>query len=305
MVGKGGRGGRGNVRFASSINRTPVLAEEGERGQANTLLLELRLIADVGIVGLPNTGKSTLLSVISRAMPKVADYPFTTKEPILGVVARGWRAFVTVEIPGLLEGAHKGIGLGLEFLRHARRTRLLVHLVDGSVQDPGASVRAVNQELHLYDESLGTRLQVLVVNKLDITEVRQRMPDLRRQLGSSGRSLHFISAATGEGVEALLQQVQELLDKLPQEQPRPPEEVPVLRPRARGARVSVSKAKGVYVVSSLRAERLAGRANLRQLQARLQLRQELIRLGVAKVLDEAGVEPGDLVRIGAAEFRWE
>ena len=185
MIGRGGRGGRGNARFKTSINQTPVLAEEGEPGEGSTLLLELRLIADVGIVGLPNAGKSTLLSVISRALPKVADYPFTTTEPILGVVERGWRAFVAVEIPGLLEGAHKGVGLGLEFLRHARRTRLLVHLVDGSVEDPVTSMNAVNQELRLYDESLGARPQIVVVNKVDITEVRQRVAYLRRELDRS------------------------------------------------------------------------------------------------------------------------
>ena len=305
LIGRGGRGGRGNARFKTSINQTPVLAEEGEPGEGSTLLLELRLIADVGIVGLPNAGKSTLLSVISRALPKVADYPFTTTEPILGVVERGWRAFVVVEIPGLLEGAHRGIGLGLEFLRHARRTRLLVHLVDGSVEDPVASMNAVNRELRLYDESLGERPQIVVVNKVDITEVRQRVADLRRELGPSGVALHFISAVTGEGVETLLVEVQKLLDKLPLEQPRGPEEIPVLRPKAKGARVSVTKEEGVYVVSSAGAERLVGLADLRQFQAKLQLRQEMIRLGVAKALEDAGVEPGDTVRIGATVFRWE
>ena len=305
LVAKGGRGGRGNQSFASSTNRAPVLAEQGEPGEEQTVLLELRLLADVGIVGLPNAGKSTLLSVISRTAPKIADYPFTTKEPQLGVVERGWKTFVAVEVPGIVEGAHMGSGLGLEFLRHARRTRLLVHLVDGAAEDPVGDTQVVNRELSLYEESLAERPQLLIVNKIDRAEVRQRIPDLRRALAGMGTSLYFISAATGEGVEELVTRVQELLAELPLEPPGAQEAVPVLRPKARGGRGTVAKEGGLFVVSSARAERLVGVADLRRFQARLQLRQELARLGVVKALEEAGVKQGDRVRIGAVEIRWE
>ena len=305
LVAKGGSGGRGNVHFASSTNQTPVLAQEGEAGERCTVLLELRLIADVGLVGVPNAGKSTLLSRISNAKPQVADYPFTTKEPVLGVVRQGWKSFVAIEIPGLLEGAHTGIGLGLEFLRHARRTRLLIHVVDGSAEDPVADVRAVNEELRLYDESLGARPQILVVNKSDLPEVQARLLDLRRSLLPGGGSVHVISAVTGEGVPQLLAQAQELLEQLPKTPSEPPSELPVLRPRPRETRISVVKKGDVYVVTAPKVERLARLADLRQFRARLQLRQELAKLGVVRALEEAGVEQGDYVRIGEVEIRWE
>ncbi len=306
LVARSGRGGRGNAHFATSVNQVPLLAEEGEKGEEKVTLLELRLLADVGVIGIPNAGKSTLLSVISRAKPKIAEYPFTTTEPVLGVVERGWRSFVALEIPGLLEGAHRGVGLGLEFLRHARRTRLLIHLLDGFETDVVGNMHAVNRELSLYDESLGTRPQVLAVNKVDLTGVRDQIPELRRELAPSGVSLHFISAVTGEGIEGLLTKVWELLADLPPERPSTPGEVPVLRPKAQPRlRASVAKRGGVYVVSSPRAERLVGLADLRRFQARLQLRQELAKLGVVKALEEAGVEPGDPVKIGEVEIRWE
>ena len=305
LVAKGGAGGRGNVHFATSTNQAPVLAQEGEAGEERTVLLELRLIADVGLVGVPNAGKSTLLSRISNAKPQVADYPFTTKDPVLGVVQQGWKSFVAIEIPGLLEGAHTGIGLGLEFLRHARRTRLLIHVVDGSAEDPAADVRAVNQELRLYDESLGARPQILVVNKGDLPEVQARVPDLRESLLPEGGPVHIISAVTGEGVAQLLTQVQALLENLPKNPPEPPGEPPVLRPQPREARISVVKKEDGYVVTAPKVERLVGVADLRQFRARLQLRQELAKLGVVRALEEAGVEKGDYVRIGEVEIRWE
>ena len=305
QIARGGVGGRGNTHFASSTNQAPVLAEEGDVGEERVILLELRLLADAGIIGIPNAGKSTLLSVISRARPKIAEYPFTTMEPVLGVVERGWKSFVVLEIPGLLEGAHQGVGLGLAFLRHAKRTRLLIHLLDGFEQDPLANLRAVNRELSLYDEPLGTRPQVLAVNKVDITEVRERVPELRSTLGSLGVSIHFISAVTGEGVEELLADVQQLLEKLPKEQPPRSNEVPILRPKPTHARASVVKMGEVYVVSSPRAERLVGLVDLRRFQAWLQFRRQLEKLGVVKALEEAGVEQGELVRIGSVEIRWE
>ena len=305
LVARGGAGGRGNVHFASSTNQTPVLAQGGEAGEVCEALLELRLIADVGLVGVPNAGKSTLLSRISNAKPRVAGYPFTTKEPILGVVQQGWKSFIAIEIPGLLEGAHNGVGLGLEFLRHARRTRLLIHVVDGSAEDPAANVRAVNEELRLYDESLGARPQVLVVNKSDLPEVQVRVAELRESLSPIGGPVHVISAVTGAGIGPLLATVQELVEQLPKEPFGIPEEPVVLRPGPREPRISVVKDGDVYVVTAPRVERLVGLADLRQFRARLQLRQELAKLGVVRALEEAGVEPGEYVRIGDIEILWE
>ncbi|HET8944683.1 MAG TPA: GTPase ObgE, partial [Dehalococcoidia bacterium] len=179
-VARGGLGGWGNARFKSSTNQAPRIAQRGQPGEEARLRLDLKLLADVGIVGLPNAGKSTLLSVISAARPKIADYPFTTLEPALGVVESGWERFVVADIPGLIEGAHEGVGLGLEFLRHIERTRLVVHLVDGSSPDPVRDYETVNAELREYGQELADREQVLVVNKIDIPEVSARMGELTK-----------------------------------------------------------------------------------------------------------------------------
>ena len=181
----------------------------------------------------------------------------------------------------------------------------MIHVVDGSAEDPVADVRAVNEELRLYDESLGARPQILVVNKSDLPEVQARLPDLRRSLLPGGGSVHVISAVTGEGVPQLLAQAQELLEQLPKTPSEPPSEPPVLRPRPRETRISVVKKGDVYVVTAPKVERLARVADLRQFRARLQLRQELAKLGVVRALEEAGVEKGDYVRIGEVEIRWE
>src|SRR5690606_13770003 len=177
VIVKGGRGGRGNARFATSQNQAPRYAEKGEPGEEKWIILELRLIADVGIVGVPNAGKSTLLSVISNARPKIADYPFTTLEPNLGVVFYDDQDLVVADIPGLVEGAHLGVGLGHSFLRHVQRTRLLVHLLNGANEDPLADYNQINQELALYDERLGERPQIVVFNKMDLPEAATRWPE--------------------------------------------------------------------------------------------------------------------------------
>ncbi len=174
VVAPGGRGGRGNTHFVSSANQAPRVAEKGEPGVELWLILELKLIADVGIVGVPNAGKSTLLSVVSNARPKIADYPFTTLEPNLGVVIYDDRDLVFADIPGLVEGAHMGIGLGHSFLRHVQRTRLLVHVLNGAADDPIADFNQINQELALYDEKLGARPQIVIFNKMDMPEVAAR-----------------------------------------------------------------------------------------------------------------------------------
>ena len=201
---RGGRGGRGNAYFASSTNQFPLLAEQGEPGESLRLRLELKLLADIGIIGLPNAGKSSLLSVVSAARPKVAAYPFTTLEPALGVVEHRLQTFVMVDIPGLIEGAHEGVGLGHDFLRHIERTRALVHMVDGSTEDPLGDYRKINAELTQFNAELAAKPQIVAVNKTDITEVRQRQPELKSAFAAEGIEALFVSAVTHSNIEALL-----------------------------------------------------------------------------------------------------
>ena len=218
VVATGGRGGKGNAHFVSSTNRSPRFAQPGEAGQERELDIELRLLADVGIIGMPNAGKSTLISVISSVRPKIADYPFTTLVPNLGVVGYGdGKSFVVADIPGLIEGAHEGHGLGHKFLRHVTRTSLLIHLIDGSridAEDPLKNWRTVNRELALFDPALGEKPQIVVVNKIDLTEARERAKALAKELPKRYRPLHLISAATTEGVQALVQTVGGKIDAL-------------------------------------------------------------------------------------------
>lgn len=214
VAAKGGRGGRGNARFATATRRAPRHAEPGTAGQERRVELELKLIADVGLVGFPNAGKSTLLSRVSAARPKIADYPFTTTEPYLGVVALpDGRSFVMADIPGLIEGAHQGAGLGHTFLRHIIRTRVLIHLVDLAVldRDPFADFETVNRELRLYDPSLHGRPMLVGLNKIDLPEARARVPHATAAITALAYRVFSISAATGEGVDALLWAAAELL----------------------------------------------------------------------------------------------
>ena len=207
VVAKGGKGGRGNARFVSSTNRSPRKVQPGLPGEEKELDIELRLLADVGIIGLPNVGKSTLISVISAARPKIADYPFTTLVPNLGVVSYGeGHSFVVADIPGLIEGAHRGEGLGHKFLRHVSRTSLLIHLLDAtrvSEKDPLADWRAINAELELFDPALAAKPQIVVANKIDVTEARASVALLQREFLSKGIFFCAISAVTGEGLPEL------------------------------------------------------------------------------------------------------
>jgi GTPase len=220
IVARGGRGGRGNAHFATPTHRAPRVAEPGEAGEERRLRLELRLLADVGLVGVPNAGKSSLLRRISAARPKVAAYPFTTTEPMLGVVplpdAPG---IVVADIPGLIAGAHRGTGLGMEFLRHIERTRLLVHVVDLSGEDPEADLATVERELARHTPSLHRRPTIVAANKLDLPEARARWEAFAARLASQGRTAVPISAATGEGVPALLGAIVTTLRTLPRPEP--------------------------------------------------------------------------------------
>ena len=302
MVARGGRGGYGNTRFATPVNQAPRIAQKGEVGDEASLILELKLIADVGIIGHPSVGKSTLLAAASAARPKIAAYPFTTTEPILGVVDVGHNSFVLAEIPGLIEGAHRGLGLGHDFLRHAERTRVLIHLLDGSSASPRADMDQINKELAMFNPVLASKRQLVAVNKIDLPQVLERIPELQKELGN-GEAPLFISAATTEGVSQLMTKACEMLDSIAT--PQPVEAITVFRPQPRKERVTVSMEGEVFVVSSSRAEKLIARMDVQNPEARAYIRNQFTRIGVAKALKNAGVKLGDMVRFGKVEMKWE
>ena len=300
----GGRGGKGNADFVSSTQQAPYIAEKGERGEERIYRLELKLMADVGVIGQPNAGKSTLLAAATMASPKVAGYPFTTIEPQLGVVTLGWESFVLAEIPGLIEGAHLGVGLGHEFLRHATRTRVLVHLVDGGVPDIEAAVREVNEEIEAYGAGLEHKPQILAVNKTDMPEVAAREPEIRDALSWFAGPLFFLSGASGQGVPELVRAAAAEAQRAPA-MPEP-EVLPVPQPVAVGGgspRVYVD-AEGEYVVEHPAAERLVAGSDLRKWAGLAQLKLQLDRLGVTDALERAGVSNGDTVRFADIELEW-
>ena len=309
-VAEGGRGGRGNASFANSVNRFPVLAEEGEPGSGVTLRLELKLLADVGIVGMPNAGKSSLLAAVSGARPRVAGYPFTTLEPVLGVVEWKTREFVAVDIPGLIEGAHRGVGLGHDFLQHVERTRVLVHVVDGASDDPVADYRQVREELRLFDRALEDKRWLVALNKTDIPEARSRVGGFGETLRPEDVEVYPISASSRDGIDLLLNGVLRLLAEAVPAGSTPPrrsgvEETPVLRPRPLYQVPRVIRDGGCLVVESAPAARVAAMVDRRNWNAMVQFRRYLKRVGVLKALEDAGVGPGDPVRIGKLEWEWE
>ncbi len=314
VVARGGRGGRGNARFATSTLQFPLLAEEGERGERKELRLELKLLADVGIVGAPNAGKSSLLAAVTAARPKVASYPFTTLEPVLGVVADRGEEFVMVDIPGLIEGAHAGVGLGHDFLRHVERTRVLVHVVDGSDDDPELVMNRVAGELGMFAESLLERPRIVVVNKMDIPGARERVGPIRRRLSAEGMRVHGVSVATREGIDALmgdvLRSLQEERERRAGEDadamgiPTSGKKIPVLRPKPRREKVRVRRRNGAYVIDAPAAARVAGMVDSGDWSAMTQFHAYLRRVGVVKALEDAGAGPGDTVIVGRLEMEW-
>ncbi|HVN69958.1 MAG TPA: GTPase ObgE [Candidatus Binatia bacterium] len=302
LAAKGGRGGLGNQHFATSVRQAPRFAERGEPGERCSLRLELRLLADCGIVGVPNAGKSTLLSVISAARPKIADYPFTTLEPQLGVVrVSDEESFVAVDVPGLVAGAHEGVGLGDQFLKHVERTRALVHLLDGA--KPLGEIldekETIERELAAWNPQLVEKPRLLVLNKIDLPDARASLEDLRARFPE----IRAISAATGEGVQELVYAVARAIEAAPL-----PEVV-----AAEPARIELSAANafriereedGAFVISGERVERLAAMTNFDSDEALARFERALGKMGVEKRLAELGAEEGDTVRIGPYEFTY-
>ncbi len=298
-VAKGGRGGLGNQHFATAARQAPRFAEKGSPGERCELRLELKLLADAGVIGVPNAGKSTLLSVVSAARPKIADYPFTTLEPQLGVVrVAEFESFVMVDVPGLIEGAHEGAGLGDRFLRHVERTRVLVHLIAGdkSVDDVLADKRTIETELQAWNATLLARPVIVVITKLDLPEARATYEALRETIPG----LRGISAVTGEGVRELVYATWETIKSTPVPAVVQPEPAQIELTADEPFAIRIDD--GVYVVSGDRVERLAQMTDFDSDEALARFEQVLAKMGVDKKLREMGVSEGDTVRIAGVEF---
>ena len=306
VVCRGGRGGKGNARYATSRNQAPRMAERGEPGEEHWLQLELRLLADVGIVGLPNAGKSTLLAAVTRAQPKIAEYPFTTLEPNLGVAEVDAEIIlVLADIPGLIEGAHTGAGLGAGFLRHISRTRALIHLVDGSAEDPIADFSQINSELALFDEELGNKPQVVAINKLDMPEVDAAWAALSARFEAIDVTPFPISALARTGLRPVLLEAHRLA-QASSTSSRREEEVPVYRPEPDGSEFKVGRAlDGSWQVSGEGIERAAAMTYWEYEEAVRRFQRLLIRIGVNEALRVAGIKAGDTVHIGEHEMEWQ
>lgn len=305
-IARGGLGGLGNVQFATPTQRVPLIAEAGGLSEEVYLKLELKLLADVAFIGKPSCGKSTLISQLSGARPKIAEYPFTTLEPVLGVVASDSGRFVAVEIPGLIEGAHKGAGLGQEFLRHASRCGVLIHLIDGADKDVLNDFEMLRKEIVEFGQGLEEKPWLIAVNKIDIEEAKEMALLLREDLEGIGPEVYLISGLTGEGLAELVNRTGDIISELRRS---PDASVKPLLHRdfeGDGGIVSVTQEKGenVYAVQSVQADRLVRGSQVESWSGQLQLWAAFRDLGVVEALAQAGAGRGDTVRIGNVEFEW-
>jgi GTPase len=303
---KGGRGGRGNQHFATSRNQVPRTAEKGEPAQEKRIKLELKLIADIGLIGVPNAGKSTLLSVLTNAKPKIAPYPFTTLEPNLGVANIDVNTTVVLaDIPGLIEGASQGAGLGHDFLRHIQRTRVLIHLLDGLSEDPVADYSQINSELSLFDPNLAKKPQIVALNKIDQPEVQERLTEIRKKFKKLNVDLMTISALARTNMRELLIQAYQKLEETP-----PPEEaelpLPVYKPKEDPREFAVTReGANEWRVSGAAIERAASMTYWQHDGSVRRFQKIMETLGVDEALRKAGVQEGDTVAIGEFELEWQ
>jgi GTP-binding protein len=311
VIAEGGRGGRGNARFKSSTRQAPKFSENGEPGEEKRLKLELKLLADVGVVGYPSVGKSTLISNVSAAKPKTGAYHFTTTTPNLGVVKVGdYNTFVMADIPGLIQGAHSGVGLGDQFLRHVERTKVLIHMVDISAlegRDPLEDFRTINQELEKFNSDLLERPQVVAANKIDLTDTEENLAELKEVLEAEGYEVFPISAVTGTGVDELIRRVNELVEATPKPQAKPEEEEVVIRgpqPDDDADRFVINKENGVYKVSGDEVERKVAMGDLTTEEGLRHLIKILENFGIEKELQERGINEGDTVNVAGLEFEY-
>jgi len=304
VVVKGGRGGRGNQHFATSRNQTPRMAERGEPGETKNIRLELKMIADIGIVGVPNAGKSSLLSAVTNAKPKIANYPFTTLTPNLGVAKLDVDTIlVLADIPGLIEGAHEGVGLGFSFLRHIQRTKVLIHVLDGIAEDPLSDFSQTNSEMALFDEKIKQKPQIVAFNKMDLPTAQEKWSEVSRQLTELGYEVIPISAVTGENVNQLLWCAVERLKEAPE--PKPVEKIPVYRASEDPKAFRILQIDEGWIVRGEAIERAAAMTYWEHHESVRRFQRLMANIGVEEALREAGVEEGDTVFISEYTLEWQ
>lgn len=304
----GGRGGKGNSHFATSTRQAPRFAQDGEKGEEKELILELKLLADVGLIGFPNVGKSTFLSMTTSATPKIADYHFTTLEPNLGVVKTEYgESFVIADIPGIIEGASEGTGLGLQFLRHIERTRLLLHVIDVSGSEgrnPTEDFYKINTELKKYSEKLSKRKQIIVANKVDVLQDEKLYTELENVAKENNMEIFKISAATGEGVSELINHVSQVLKNLPKENLIEVEDRKVYSLEDKDS-YTITKEDGMFVIRGEAVEKIMRRVNIADNESLYYFQKSLANLGVNEKLKSMGIQEGDIVKIDEYELEWE
>lgn len=311
IIAKGGRGGRGNQHFANSVRQAPRFSEQGEPGEEKDLELELKLIADVGLVGFPNVGKSTIISTVSSAKPKIANYHFTTLEPSLGVVrAKDGSTFVMADIPGIIEGASEGVGLGIKFLRHVERNRVLLHVIDisGSEdRDPIDDYYTINVELRKFSEKLSTKKQIIVANKVDVLQDDTKLEELKEVCKRDGREVIAISAATRTNIDELVELIAKTLKELPEEEDNPQDEeiftITLDNNKEEDFRIEIIE--GEFAVIGPAIDRLMRRVNVEDFESRQYMQRSLKMLGVMDKLRQMDIQVGDTVDIKGFKFNWE
>jgi len=308
IIARGGRGGRGNAKFATPTRRAPRFAEPGEKGEERTIILELKLLADVGLVGFPNVGKSTILSILSDARPKIANYHFTTINPNLGVVrVDDEKSFVMADIPGLIEGANKGAGLGLDFLRHIERTRLLVHVLDASGmegRDPIEDFYKINQELFQYNEKLKEKPQIIVCNKMDLPEAKEWFEKIKEEFEPKGYKIYPISAATREGIQQLRYDIWQALNEIETDYETFDEKLDITIEPQKEDSIVVKKEDGKFIVEGSFVERLLNSVNFNDLDSVRYFQNVMKQRGVVDKLIELGIKENDSVFICGYEFEF-
>lgn len=308
LVLNGGRGGKGNSHFATATRQVPRFAQAGEDGEEKEVILELKLLADVGLLGFPNVGKSTFLSAVTDAKPKIANYHFTTIEPNLGVVkTKNGDSFVIADIPGIIEGASEGVGLGIQFLRHVERTRLLLHVIDVSGvegRNPVEDFYTINEELKKYSEKLSTRKQIIVANKMDIMQDDKGLKELEALAKKENLELYKISGVTGEGVTELLNRVSEVLKTLPKEELVEAEDRVVYTLEDDKNDFTVRREDDMFILEGKAINRLMGRINIDDNESMYYFQKNLKSLGIEDELKRQGIKEGDLVKVLNWTFEW-
>lgn len=308
LVLKGGRGGKGNTHFATSTRQAPNFSIDGEKGKEKEIILELKSLADVGLIGFPNVGKSTILSKVTAAKPKIADYHFTTIDPNLGVVKTEYGdSFVLADIPGIIEGASEGVGLGTQFLRHVERTRLLLHVLDCAGlegRNPVDDFYKINEELKKYSEKLANRKQIIVANKIDSVQDSANIEVIEKLAKENQLELYKVSAATGEGLKELFSHVAEVIKELPKEEIVDIEDRIVYTLEEEEEPFTVEVVKGEFVVQGPAAERIMRRINVEDNESFAYLQRSLKKIGIDDALRAKGIKDGDSVILVDWEFEW-